>query len=321
MPKVSVIVPNYNHGKYLEERLRTIFNQTYEDYEVILLDDCSKDNSREILKKYSEHSKVSRIVINTENSGSPYKQWSKGISLSTGEYIWIAESDDFADESFLETLVKVLDDNDKIGISYCQSWRVDENSKVLFSCSNWLGDRWKQDFSNNGIDEFNEFGIFSHGIFNASAVLFRKAVFNKISSAFLGYRFVGDDVLWCEMLWNGDVAYSSKNLNYFRLHASNTSGKMVREGVRLIEGYRCLRYFNNEKNCSKEISFRKKLKFLGSTWSKNLVRSSYDRSTNKQIFKEAARIDSYLLPRLVYHLLREFLIEKKVFKQQWAQKK
>ena len=74
MPNVSVIVPNYNHEQYLQQRIESIVNQTYQDFELILLDDFSTDNSRDILNLYRNHPKVSKIVFNEKNSGSPFKQ-------------------------------------------------------------------------------------------------------------------------------------------------------------------------------------------------------------------------------------------------------
>ena len=81
-PLVSIIIPNYNHADYLEERIRSIFNQTYTNYEIIILDDRSTDNSIEIINKFRDNSHISNIIINEENSGSPFKQWFKGISLA-----------------------------------------------------------------------------------------------------------------------------------------------------------------------------------------------------------------------------------------------
>ena len=68
LPLVSIIVPNYNHAKFLQKRLDSIFNQTYKNFEAILLDDCSEDNSQEILKKFKDHPKVSNIIFNESNS-------------------------------------------------------------------------------------------------------------------------------------------------------------------------------------------------------------------------------------------------------------
>ena len=108
MPTVSVIVPNYCHAPYLEQRIESILQQTFQDFELILLDDCSTDGSREILERYRNHPKVSGIFYNERNSGSPFKQWKKGLSKATGDYVWIAESDDFSSPCFLERCVRIL---------------------------------------------------------------------------------------------------------------------------------------------------------------------------------------------------------------------
>jgi glycosyltransferase involved in cell wall biosynthesis len=63
-PVVSIIIPNYNHEKYLVERLESIFNQSFTDYEVILLDDCSTDTSRNILSKYTAKSNLHLVYSN-----------------------------------------------------------------------------------------------------------------------------------------------------------------------------------------------------------------------------------------------------------------
>ncbi len=100
-PSVSVIIPNYNHAPFLKERIDSVINQHYDNFEVIILDDCSKDNSREVIEQYRNHPKVKHIIYNEANSGSTFIQWHKGFRLAEGEYIWIAESDDVADLDFL----------------------------------------------------------------------------------------------------------------------------------------------------------------------------------------------------------------------------
>ena len=99
IPVVSVIIPNYNYALYLKKRIESILNQTYTDYELILLDDASTDNSVEILEKYKDNPHVSHILVNEKNSGSPFQQWAKGISLARGKWIWIAEADDVAESN------------------------------------------------------------------------------------------------------------------------------------------------------------------------------------------------------------------------------
>ena len=87
MSFVSVIIPNYNHAPFLKERIDSVLQQTYTDFEVIILDDCSTDNSKEIIETYRMHPKVVHIEYNVVNSGSTFKQWKKGIDLTKGEWI------------------------------------------------------------------------------------------------------------------------------------------------------------------------------------------------------------------------------------------
>ena len=63
-PLVSVIIPSYNHEKFLKERIDSVLNQTFQDFELIILDDLSPDNSREIIESYRAHPKVSHIIFN-----------------------------------------------------------------------------------------------------------------------------------------------------------------------------------------------------------------------------------------------------------------
>jgi len=222
MPKVSVIVPNYNHAPYLEKRFDTIFGQTYQDFEVIILDDCSTDNSREVLEKYRNHPKVSQFVYNEKNSGSTFKQWNKGVALAKGEYIWIAESDDEAELEFLQTLVPKLDENANVGIAFCQSLRIDEQSCIIDSMAGviWGGQSRKYDksFLMSGSDECADLMFLTNTIPNASGVLFRKMTFNLSGGACEYMRLCGDWLTWVQILLNSDLYFLSKPLNRFRMH-------------------------------------------------------------------------------------------------------
>src|SRR5476649_534842 len=116
---VSVIVPNYNHARFLKERIDSVLNQTYRDFEVIILDDCSTDDSRSVIEEYRSNPKISNIILNEKNSGGTFNQWDKGIATAQGEYIWIAESDDYADVDFLNTLMAIIEQKPEIGLIYC----------------------------------------------------------------------------------------------------------------------------------------------------------------------------------------------------------
>ena len=130
-PLVSIIIPNYNHAQFLNQRIDSILHQSYTNYEIIILDDMSTDNSIDIIKQYQDNEHVSHVVINEENSGSPFKQWKKGINLAKGELIWIAESDDTCEETLLGTLVNEFQKDEKCTVAFCKSIKIDtENNPI-----------------------------------------------------------------------------------------------------------------------------------------------------------------------------------------------
>ncbi len=239
MPTVSVIIPNYNHAPYLTQRIESVLNQTYQDFEVIILDDKSTDNSRDIIEQYRNHPKVSHIIYNEENSGSTFKQWKKGIELAKGEWIWIAESDDWCEPILLENLII---DDDNYAISYCQSYYYYENIntiKVLDLKRNIFQSINKEDFIQKRL-------LPNNLIFNASMAIFRKEFFNNISEEYTKYKFCGDWIFWAEISQFGKVYECGKYLNFFRKHNSDVTGNVIRNGYNFIEELNTIEYFNKK---------------------------------------------------------------------------
>src|SRR5207244_11579699 len=114
MPKVTVVIPSYNHGRFLAARLDSVLNQTYRDFEVLFLDDASTDDSLDVFARYRDRAQV-RSTVNKVNGGSVFRQWNRGVRAARGAYVWLAESDDVAEPTFLETLVPLLDDRPNVG--------------------------------------------------------------------------------------------------------------------------------------------------------------------------------------------------------------
>lgn len=222
MPKVSVIIPNFNHACYLDVRLSSILDQTFQNFEIILLDDCSTDNSKDIIERYRNHPKISHINYNSINTGNTFKQWDAGIRKSNGEFIWIAESDDFCEKTFLENAVNSLDRNSNVGLVYCQSWKIDEFDTIKGSWLGWTKDLndglFQKDFAYNGVTFVENFLIHKNVIPNASAVVFRKNIYFNIDGVNYDIKYCGDWFLWLKIALVSDVAYISEPLNYFRCH-------------------------------------------------------------------------------------------------------
>ena len=221
-PLVSVIVPNFNHAQYLPQRLDSILNQTYSDYELIILDDCSSDESRQVISQYQKKYPQISNCFNKENSGTPFKQWNLGVGLAKGDFIWIAESDDFADVNFLSSVVPVLEKNPNVAIVHCLTQRVDENGDILQTKKNHFPmgchPRWKKDFINSGDKEVSHFLAKANTIINVSGCLLRKTCYMESGWADETMKYCADWYLYIRMLKKYDIAYVAGPLNYFRRH-------------------------------------------------------------------------------------------------------
>lgn len=236
LPLISIIVPNYNHSNYLRQRLECIFNQTYPNFEVILLDDCSSDRSQEIILEYVKNSKVSHRVFNDANSGNTFLQWKKGIELAKGDYIWIAESDDFCELHFLEELIQPVLQNPEIKLVYCQSNRADQFGNITGSWLNHTDDLDAALFLTNFVMEGNEFIerflIRKNVIPNASGVLFSKKDADRLGEFDIDpfLKTCGDWLFYIKLVTNGKVAFVSKSLNNFRYHKDSVIAKAYDKG-------------------------------------------------------------------------------------------
>jgi glycosyltransferase involved in cell wall biosynthesis len=265
MVKVSIILPGYNHGRFLKQRIDSILNQTYQEFELIILDDKSQDNSRQIIEGYKSHPKISHIIFNNVNSGSTFKQWEKGINLSTGEYIWIAESDDSSDSSFLMKMVSLLDNHANAALAFSQSFYIDENNKINFSGLKGIGDIWKTNVYLTSEQALKQFTWHTQ-IVNASAVVFKKQIYNLIQTKhYTNFKFCGDWFFWIQLLEHGGLVYESKELNYFRGHSNNVRSINSVSSIEVLEQLEIYHYMktNHKSLVSKNENkkFQERLKF------------------------------------------------------------
>lgn len=230
-PYVTVIVPNYNHSEYLKERLDSIYNQSYQDVQVILMDDVSSDNSREILDSYANQFKDQTIrLYNDMNSGSVFLQWKKGIETANSDIIWIAESDDYSDKDFLEKLLPAFSDENVV-LSYSNSKIIGSKGQYYNSYDNipWLTElsatKWSNNYKNTGIQEFYDALAIKCTIPNISGTLIKKEVALKIIDVSLSYKKAGDWIFYSYLSRYGDISYIAEPLNYHRRHEGTVTSK------------------------------------------------------------------------------------------------
>ena len=128
IPKVTIYMPNYNYGKYLEEAVDSVKNQVFKDWELIVIDDGSTDDSVDVLKKFANEEKIT--VIHQKNKGLNVTN-NVAIRLSRGKYIVRLDADDFIDESFLLVLSSILDEKQDVGLVFSDFHHVDQSGNII----------------------------------------------------------------------------------------------------------------------------------------------------------------------------------------------
>lgn len=234
-PLVSVVVPGYNHARFLPERFRSIRRQTVQDFELIVLDDASSDDSLAVIKRELGDFPY-RLFVNSENSGSPCSQWLKGIAEARGRYIWLAESDDSCADDFLEVMLAQLEDG--ACLAYCRALHVDEQGEAVSALEYWPDrfdrQRWRCAFQMDA-GEFNRHYMrLANCIPNASSVVFRRdraLGLTRLAGLLRRKIFTGDWIFWFSFLaaGRGRLAFDQRELCHFRWHAQATRAAGSRE--------------------------------------------------------------------------------------------
>ena len=259
--QVSVIIPNYNYSRYIARRIDSVVKQTYPIYELIVLDDCSSDDSANIIKKKlaevrKKHPEIKvSFVRNEENSGKAMSQWKKGFELAAGDYVWIAEADDLCSRRFLEEVMRGFDDSEVV-LSYAESAIINSWGLTIAPNFRWSRDKektghYKNSYVKDGKKEIEEILAIRCTIPNVSAVVFKKDKKNlKYLEEALQFMQVGDWYFYTKLLENGKISYSHQSLNRFRVHRGSVtdgSKKVKRHYDEILEMHD---YFKKNYNLS-----------------------------------------------------------------------
>lgn len=226
-PLVSVIIPNYNYAHFLDERINSVLNQTYNNIEVIILDDNSSDDSRTVIEKYRHDNKIAHIIYNKTNSGSTFKQWHKGFEYVKGEFIWIAEADDYADIHLLEKLINTINNDESIQIGFVNSYWVFPN-RVFINQDYTIKE---QMHIYNGVSFVRKHLLKENYIYNASMAIFRRKALMGINNDYMNFRSCGDKLFWKSLAIQGNVLFVCEPLNYFRIHNSKVTTNAIATGL------------------------------------------------------------------------------------------
>lgn len=288
MPKVTAIVPNYNHAAFLPQRIATVVGQTFSDVERVFLDDASPDDSLAVFNALAAGRFA--VIANERNSGSTFKQWNRGAAAATGEYLWFAESDDFAAPNLLETLVDRLDRNPSCGIASCVSYNVNVRGEVVGTNAAWLGETdpslWKSDFTMSGRELCAGPLLFRCVIPNASGVVIRRSAYAAAGGADESMRLAGDWMTYARILQHSDFAFVAQPLNYCRMHRGTVRARSRRDGLEVEESYRVFNYIRANVPLSAEAEKKRAAQLLDH-WSETVAHRLLPPARMRSIYRAA----------------------------------
>jgi glycosyltransferase involved in cell wall biosynthesis len=222
-PKVSFIVPCYNLAHFLADCVDSILSQTYGDFEVLIMDDCSPDNTPEVAAEFKD---PRVIYIRNETNLGNIRNYNKGIELSRGRYIWLISADDrLRSPNVLQRYVNLLEKNPQVGYVFCPAITLRDNMEFeVEAWTAWPGDR-------DRILDGRE--VLRRSVINcpvcAPTGLARKECYTRISHFPLNLPRVGDFYLWSVFATVYDVGYLAEPMIYYRRHSTNMEQLMEKD--------------------------------------------------------------------------------------------
>lgn len=209
--KVSIITPTYNCARFIGETIESVINQTYQDWEMIIVDDCSSDNTEEIVKKYSKDDNRIKYVKLEQNSGAAMAR-NKAMELATGKYMAFLDSDDIWTKDKLDKQIKFMEKNN-YNITCTKYEQIDEIGQSL---NKFIKVKNKVDY--NGV-------LLTCPVGN-STVMYNVETLGKFEVPNIRKR--NDDALWLQMLKKEKYIYGMNDiLMKYRIRSNSISSNKV----------------------------------------------------------------------------------------------
>ncbi len=221
IPKVSVCIPTYNYARYLPETIESVLDQSFADFELIIIDDCSSDDTAVVVGRYVERDSRIRFSVNSENLGM-VENWNLCLARAKGELIKYVFGDDLlSSPDALKQMVSILETDSLISLVASSRDFIDTRSRKIKSES-----RFKRNAVFSGTDVINRcLKEQKNLIGEPTVVMFRK---RDAARGFLPhYRQIVDQEMWFHLLEQGNLAFLTEPLISFRVHPEQQTTKNV----------------------------------------------------------------------------------------------
>lgn len=231
VPKVSAVVITYNRARLIGACLESITRQTYRDFEIVVIDDGSIDDTAAVVAACAPQA----LYFWQENQGIPGAR-NRGVRESRGAYLWIVDSDDTVLEDALATEVPVLDEKPNVGLVYGQAWQVNERGEVTGLIKPAFA---RSAYVRSGLEEIRDL-IFSNHI-TPSTILVRKRCIEDVGPFDPEFFPISEDLdMWIRIAKKYSIAYIDRPLANYAVHSGPTGNIYGRTDPRTLERLRRL---------------------------------------------------------------------------------
>jgi glycosyltransferase involved in cell wall biosynthesis len=225
-PTVSFVVPCYKLGHLLAECVNSLLSQTYRDFEILIMDDCSPDNTPEVARSFNDPRVIH--VRNEPNLGH-LRNYNKGIQLSRGKYIWLISADDRLEvDHVLEKYVAVMEQHPSVGYICCTGIELVDGGRRRVAPYSVQA---RRDAVFHG-KEFLRKLLLSNSII-APAAMVRRACCDRVGMFPLDLPYAGDWFLWCVLALHYDVAYCAEPMVAYRIHTASITDRILDDNARI----------------------------------------------------------------------------------------
>lgn len=239
--KVSIILTSYNHDRFIEESINSVLQQSFEDYELIIIDDCSSDRSWEIINSFTDYRIIT--VRNPKNFGRG--NISRTIhEKAHGEYIAIHHSDDIWEASKLEKQILILDRDKEIGAVFSHAKLIDDTGKIINKVDHPYNDIFNQP-NRTRYEWLRFFFYFGNALCHPSVVI-RKECFNYIDYR-AGLAQLPDLDLWIQLCLKYEIFIIQEELVKFRIHNDNSNTSSNCQDAKIRLNYEYYKVLDNYK--------------------------------------------------------------------------
>ncbi len=228
-PKVSFIVPCYNLAHLLPDCVNSILAQTYEDFEILIMDDCSPDNTPEVARSFND---VRVVHVRNEVNLRHLQNYNKGIDRCRGKYVWLISADDLLRQRYiLEKYVTLMESHPEVGYVFCPGFGLrdrEETCLLEYSCHG------KEDTIFDG-RKFLAKLLEGNSVIAASGMV-RKQLYESYGAFPLDLPYAGDWYLWCLFALYADVGYFAEPMVGYREHQLNITNSIMEDRNRTWKG-------------------------------------------------------------------------------------